>query len=327
MSPAPPACREIEADLVATASGEASPAAARRVEGHVSACDRCQRELDRYREVDGIVQSLRRAPLRTSDPTLARAELESKLADLRTRLLAFRRFTSPLGPILIGRTELGVSLVEYLEPGEAVDAARLARLSGGRAVEDTGELESVYGELLEYLDGRRARLDWPLDLRTVRGSFQHRVLEATARLPYGAVASYAGIARDIGAPRAVRAVAQALRHNPLPIAIPCHRVIGSSGALTGYAGDKVGLKQRLLAVEGVRTASGRRHLAIDRRRLYHLFRGEHAYCLPSCGSLLTKPMADVTLFASRDRAEAVGLEPCGECRPDLHPLVPMTGAD
>ena len=196
----------------------------------------------------------------------------------------------------------------------------MARRAGGEAIEDGAEIEALYRDLVEYLAGRRIRLDWPIDLRAVTGGFQRRVLEATARLPYGAVRSYAGIAREIGAPRAVRAVAQALRHNPVPIAIPCHRVIGSSGVLTGYAGDKIGLKRQLLAVEGVHSAQSRRHVRIDRQRMYHLFRDDAEYCLPTCGSLPSTPLGDLTLFGARERAEAVGLRPCSSCRPDVNPL-------
>jgi len=144
------------------------------------------------------------------------------------------------------------------------------------------------------------------------------VLAATAQLPYGAVTSYAGIARRIGAPASVRAVAQALRHNPIPIAIPCHRVIGSGGDLTGYAGRRIGLKERLLSLEGVPV--GHRAHRIERGHMYVLYEGYTEYCLPTCGSLATEPMAQLTLFGTRRHAEAVGLTPCGSCRPDLHPL-------
>jgi len=127
------------------------------------------------------------------------------------------------------------------------------------------------------------------------------------------------IAARIGAPSAVRPVAQALRWNPLPIVIPCHRVIGSSGDLTGYSGNKVGLKQRLLTLEGV-PVTGHRHLQIERPAMYARYQAGDEYCLPSCGDIGTMPMADVTLFGSRDRAEDAGLLPCSSCRPDLHPL-------
>ncbi|PYO55535.1 MAG: hypothetical protein DMD83_19165 [Candidatus Rokuibacteriota bacterium] len=209
-------------------------------------------------------------------------------------------------------------MVEYLE-SRAAAGSRLAHRVGPDAVEDEAETEALYRDLLDYLDGRRTRLDWPLDLRLASSDFQRRVLQVTSRLPYGAVTSYAHIAREIGAPTAVRAVAQALRWNPVPIAIPCHRVIGSSGDLTGYAGNKVTLKQRLLTLEGVPIAT-RRALQIERRAMYVRYLALSEYCLPTCGSLESTPLAELTLFGSRERAEAAGLAPCTDCRPDLHPI-------
>ena len=111
-------------------------------------------------------------------------------------------------------------------------------MAGVEAREDGADLERLQRELLDYLGGRRTRLDWPLDLRGAGSDFQRAVLEATVAVPYGAVASYAGIAGHLGQPAAVRAVAQALRHNPLPIVVPCHRIVGSGGDLVGYAGNR-----------------------------------------------------------------------------------------
>jgi hypothetical protein len=117
----------------------------------------------------------------------------------------------------------------------------------------------------------------------------------------------------------VRAVAQALRHNPVPIVVPCHRIVGIGGDLVGYAGDRLGLKERLLAVEGVPTVHARSRIA--REAMYHYDPNpSRQYCVPSCGSILARPLGQVKLFASRDLAEAVGLSPCDDCRPDLHPL-------
>ena len=310
-------CREIEPDLVAVAAGEAGASAARGVERHVAACRECRGELERYRVLEGMVADLRRAPIAGADPTLARAELESRLADIRSRMISYGIFSSPLGKILIARSELGVSLVRYLE-SDAAGKSYLARLAGGEVVEDKAAVEATYRELLDYLSARGTRLSWPLDLRWAGSDFQRRVLAATAQLPYGAVTSYAGIARRIGAPASVRAVAQALRHNPIPIAIPCHRVIGSSGDLTGYAGSKIGLKERLLSLEGV--PLGLRAHRIERGHMYVRFESEAEYCVPTCGSLSKMPLAELTLFGSRRHAEAVGLAPCTTCRPDLHPL-------
>ena len=319
MSRTHPACREIETDLVAVAAGEAAAKAASRVHAHVALCAPCRGELARYRAVEAMLAALRQAPSPAGDVTLARAELESRLADLRRRLIVFGVFSSPLGPILLARSELGVSMVTYL--GRASAASRLAALSGVEAVEDERETEPLHRDLMDYLEGRRTRLDWPLDLRLARSEFQRRVLQVTAGLPYGAVASYGGIARQIGAPTATRAVAQALRWNPVPIAIPCHRVIGSTGDLTGYAGNKVALKEWLLTLEGVHVLARHGTHRVDRRAMYVRLWDDTEYCLPTCGSLSRRPLAEIELFTSRERAESVGLAPCTTCRPDLHPLL------
>lgn len=317
MNPENPTCRDIEPDLVAVAAGEAGASAARGVERHVTVCRGCRDELERYRVLEGMVADLRRAPMAGADPALSRAELEARLADIRSRMVSYGIFSSPLGKILIARSELGVSMVRYLE-SESAGKAYLARLAGGEMVEDKAAVEATYRELLDYLSARSTRLGWPLDLRWAGSAFQRRVLAATAQLPYGAVTSYAGIARRIGAPASVRAVAQALRHNPIPIAIPCHRVIGSSGDLTGYAGSKIGLKERLLSLEGV--PLGLRAHRIERDHMYARLESETEYCVPTCGALSQTPLAELTLFGSRRFAEAVGLTPCTACRPDLHPL-------
>ena len=202
MSPQHPLCRAIEPDLLSVAAGEAGPAAAGRVEAHVAGCGLCRDELAHYRALEGMMATLRRAPLPDDDATLARAQLASRLSDLRSRMVGFGIFPSPLGRILIGRSEQGVALVQYL-PADGSLSAHVRRLLGEDAVEDRAATEGLRAELVEYLEGRRARLDWPLDLRRMRSDFQRRVLEATAALPYGAVTSYAGIAARIGAPSAV----------------------------------------------------------------------------------------------------------------------------
>ena len=320
MKDKPAVCTQIEDDLLAAAMGEAAPGTARRVEVHLASCVSCRREFQGYRAVDGAVTTLREEPLPSGHLAEARAHLESRLADLRRRLLTYRIFPSPLGHILIARSELGISLVEYLERGTNLRASRLSHERGVEMVEGGRELEAIYHELLEYLEGRRKRLDWPLDLRLTRSDFHRTVLQATAAIPYGAVIPYAGIAQEVGKAQAARAVAQALRWNPLPIVIPCHRVIGASGDLTGYAGNKVGLKQKLLSLEGVSIARHGGVLGIAPQTMYILYPGEREYCLPTCPSFETHRPAPLTRFASRENAEAAGLTPCTTCRPDLHPL-------
>jgi O-6-methylguanine DNA methyltransferase len=284
-------------------------------------CAPCRGEFQRYREIDGFVGALRSVPVAAEGMARSREALESRLADLRSRLVSYRIFPSPLGHILIARSEHGVSLVEYLGDRTDLRASRLSRSAGVEAQEDGAEIEALSRELLEYLRGDRRRLEWPIDLRLTRSEFHRNVLRATAAIPYGAVTSYAGIASEIGKPAATRAVAQALRWNPLPIVVPCHRIIGTSGALTGYAGNQTGLKQRLLAVEGIQVAGARDDSRVARNALYHYDpNDQREYCLPTCGDIAQRPIGRVTLLASRDVAGSLGLVPCTACRPDLHPL-------
>jgi O-6-methylguanine DNA methyltransferase len=225
-------------------------------------------------------------------------------------------FPSPVGPILLARTDHGISLVEYLDRGDP-GASRLLGRIGGDTRQDATALEGFHRELLDFLQGRRMHLHWPLDLRLARSEFERAVLAATAEVPYGAVSSYTGIAHEVGRPGAVRAVAQALRHNPLPIVVPCHRIVGVHGDLVGYAGNRTSLKERLLDLEGVPTERAR----VTRAAMYHYDPNpSHQYCLPTCGDIARRPLGQVRLFARRETAEATGLSPCEDCRPDLHPL-------
>jgi O-6-methylguanine DNA methyltransferase len=317
MTSKPRVCATIEPDLIAAATGEAAGSTAERVEAHVAACPPCRDDFARYRAIDTAVGALRSTTPPDGDADAARERLVARLADLRTRILSYAVLPSSLGPILIARSEYGVALVEYL-PREGVSASRLFRMAGVEPQEDGADLEELQRELLEYLEGRRTRLDWPLDLRGTRSDFQRAVLRTTVAVPYGAVSSYTGIAAELGKPAAVRAVAQALRHNPLPIVVPCHRVVGSGGDLVGYAGDRLTLKEQLLGLEGVPTEPARAS-KIARGALYHYEPNpSREYCLPTCGDIARRPIS--LLFTRRAQAEARGLVPCTTCHPDLHPL-------
>jgi methylated-DNA-[protein]-cysteine S-methyltransferase len=316
-------CVEVEPDLMATALGEAEPAQRRSVDVHVETCASCRHDLERYRTIDHEMGRLAGETPDAQAVAGSRERLEAQLLDLRSRMVAYEIFPSPVGDILIARSEQGIVLVEYLQGHgpAALKSSRLRRAAGIEAVEDRAEVEPFYRELRDYLDGRTRRLTWPLDFRLAQSEFHRKVLEATAAIPYGAVMSYKGLAHEIGRPEAVRATAQALRWNPLPIVVPCHRVIGSSGALTGYAGGKTTLKQQLLAVEGVPTARRSDDFEVQRDAMYILAPGEHEYCLPTCPTVDPFPRGGI-LFGARDLAEAQGLHPCSGCRPDLHPLNP-----
>lgn len=109
-------------------------------------------------------------------------------------------------------------------------------------------------ELLDYFSGNRTKFEVPLDITGT--PFQRQVWEVLSTIPYGEVWSYADVARAINNPKAVRAVGQANRANPVPVIVPCHRVIGKSGKLTGYAGSQIGLKEQLLQLEGMNAQNG-----------------------------------------------------------------------
>jgi methylated-DNA-[protein]-cysteine S-methyltransferase len=165
--------------------------------------------------------------------------------------VAYARFDSPLGTLLLAATEAGLVRVAYLdEPGaeEAVLAKLAARVSP-RVLAAPGRLDEPRRELDQYFAGRRTDFELPLDWSLTRG-FGRGVLEATARVPFGSVSTYKAVAGEAGSPRASRAAGNALGANPLPIVVPCHRILHTTGGLGGYTGG-LDRKRRLLAIEGV----------------------------------------------------------------------------
>ena len=155
---------------------------------------------------------------------------------MKTAMPVARVMPSPLGPLQLVADSAALTAIAF--PGQ--HDASLA--DGASEV-----LDAAQAQLAEYFAGRRERFALPLDIRGT--AFQQRVWQALTRIPFGQTRSYADIARDIGQHRAVRAVGAANGRNPLPIVVPCHRVIGSDGSLTGFAGG-VELKRRLLRLEG-----------------------------------------------------------------------------
>lgn len=140
-------------------------------------------------------------------------------------------FPSPLGTLVLAATERGIRALSFGdEEGIGSPAGHRA---GSRAAL---HLARAAAQLAEYFTGSRRRFDLPLDLEGQGTPFQRAVWLAIASIPYGQVRSYAAVAASAGHPRAARAAGQAARRNPLAILIPCHRVVGSSGALTGFGG-------------------------------------------------------------------------------------------
>jgi methylated-DNA-[protein]-cysteine S-methyltransferase len=163
--------------------------------------------------------------------------------------VAYATADSPFGPLLLAKTERG--LVRVGLPNQDADEllADLADRVSPRVLEAPGELDEARRELDLYFAGKLDRFDLPLDWRLSAG-FRQRVLRAINRIPYGQTRSYTEMARKAGNERAVRAAGSACGSNPIPLVVPCHRVLRTGGALGGYGGG-LPMKQALLELEGV----------------------------------------------------------------------------
>lgn len=160
---------------------------------------------------------------------------------------------SPLGPLLVGATEQGVCFLGFGEDEAALRGDLLRRFPKAR-IEDAPEaLAETVRAVVAFLEEPKAALALPLDLRGT--AFQRRVWEALTRIPFGETRYYAQVAAELGEPAAVRAVARACAQNPVGLAVPCHRVVGKDGDLTGYRWG-IARKRALLAKE--RAGAGRR---------------------------------------------------------------------
>jgi methylated-DNA-[protein]-cysteine S-methyltransferase len=154
---------------------------------------------------------------------------------------------APVGPLLVAATDRGLLRIVYDAAPEAY-LDRLAEVAGPRVLRAPRRIDDVRRQLDEYFDGRRQAFDLPLDLRGA-APFAERVLGRLALVPYGRTTTYGALAAEAGAPRAARAVGTVMNRNPIPIVLPCHRVIGASGSLVGYGGG-LERKERLLRLEG-----------------------------------------------------------------------------
>jgi methylated-DNA-[protein]-cysteine S-methyltransferase len=163
--------------------------------------------------------------------------------------VAYATVDTPLGTGLVAATPKG--LVRVGLPNEEVEEvlARLAREVSPRVLKFPARLDEARRELEEYFEGRRDRFELPLDWRLSHPGFYRRVLRATARVPFGEVITYGEAAQRAGNPRAFRAAGSALGSNPIPIVVPCHRVIRAGGEIGNYGGGPQ-MKRFLLKLEG-----------------------------------------------------------------------------
>ncbi len=154
---------------------------------------------------------------------------------------------TPIGPLLVGVTDHGVCRISFdADPEHHLEL--LARQFGPRVLRSSKPVDRVRLELDEYFAGRRRRFDVAPDVRFLP-AYHQAVLEELAHVEYGTTTTYGTLAAQAGNPRAARAVGTVMHRNPIPIVLPCHRVVGASGSLTGYAGG-LQLKEQLLRLEG-----------------------------------------------------------------------------
>lgn len=156
---------------------------------------------------------------------------------------------SPIGELLVAASDRGLAAISFdSDPTERLD--QLARIAGPRVLRSPRNVDAARRELDEYFAGRRRAFDLTLDLRELP-AFTISVLDELARVPYGETTTYGALALRVGHPRAARAVGTVMNRNRIPIVLPCHRVVGAAGDLTGYAGG-LDRKRTLLELEGAR---------------------------------------------------------------------------
>lgn len=161
--------------------------------------------------------------------------------------VAYRTVDTPVGTLLLAATGTGLVRVAYAREGHDTVLATLAERVSPRILHAPGRLDGVARQLDEYFSGSRTVFDLPLDLRLAKG-FRRAVLDHLPSIAYGRTESYAQVAAAAGSPKAVRAVGTACATNPLPVVVPCHRVVKSDGSFGGYVGGP-DAKHTLLTME------------------------------------------------------------------------------
>jgi methylated-DNA-[protein]-cysteine S-methyltransferase len=180
-------------------------------------------------------------------------ELDRRFRDAAATLglidVGFDVVDSPIGDLFVAASDRGLATISF-DPDPESKLEQLARIGGPRVLRSSRSIDLARRELDEYFLGRRRSFDLAVDLRALP-PFTVSVLEQLARVPYGETTTYGELARRVGHPGGARAVGTVMNRNRIPIVLPCHRVVGSTGDLTGYAGG-LDVKQTLLELEGAR---------------------------------------------------------------------------
>jgi O-6-methylguanine DNA methyltransferase len=223
----------------------------------------------------------------------------------------YARMASPIGPLVVAWNGIGVSAVEAAPDDATFEASHLAR-TGRRAIAATALPDRLEKAITRRLAGdRQVRID--LDLRG-HTDFERDVWHKALEIPRGEVRPYGWVAAEIGRPRAVRAVGTALGHNPVPLIVPCHRVVRTDGTIGQYSLGGPRNKRTILAAEGLdpdqmesAAREGVRYIGSDTT---------HVVCMPTCQHARRITPAHRVAFRSFGAAQAAGYRGCRVCRPD-----------
>ena len=254
---------------------------------------------------DAPVEAAVDAALRTARPKLARA-----LGRVRRPLARGGIIDSPVGRLLVAESARGLLAVRFLDSPDVSGAIGALRKRFD-LVEDARAAARILSEIKRYLAGDMHALDRPVDLSLVRSDFQRRALMRLRRaVPPGAVITYQALAGAVGVPSGQRAIGNTLARNPVPLYVPCHRVIRSDNTIGNYGGG-VARKIQLLRAEGF-------SLSRDQRLPADSVSGHlktHIFCRPRCHAAMRADRAKTIIFADSGHARGAGLRACKLCRP------------
>ena len=242
----------------------------------------------------------------------ARRRVDSALKHMGRPQAAIGVVESPLGDLLVAVTGRGIALNHYLLDDSDL-AATIEKLRPQLdLVDDSRAVQAIGAEIRQYLAGDAKALRRNVDLILVASPFQQKVLRKLREVPRGALISYRGLGAVAGAPKGARAVGNAMHTNPVPIYVPCHRVIASDGGLGGYGG---GLDRKLQLLRSEGFALGVRDVKLPQSSVWG-HRGTKIYCRANCRSAARADRSRLLFFADPKDARHAGLRPCKVCRPD-----------
>jgi O-6-methylguanine DNA methyltransferase len=216
---------------------------ARFIDEHVTACSYCRHELEDYRKLESALDVCCEC-----DAPQPPAPAFLPLA----KPAWYGEMDSPVGPLFVAATDKGVCEIDFVSAHDQADMVRRLEQRGFHPIENQRAITAIAEQLNEYFSGKRNRFEVPLDFSGVT-PFTKAVLAATSDVPFGHLSTYRQIAQSIGQPKATRAVGNALGRNPIPVIVPCHRIVRSDFSLGGYTGG-LHIKQTLLKLEGVALA-------------------------------------------------------------------------